>query len=45
MDYLAITSAVSFTDLMAAIGVVAAGVAVLYIGIRGARTLLQFVRR
>lgn len=45
MDYTAITAAVSFADVLTAVGTVAAGVAVLYIGIRGARVLLGFVRR
>lgn len=45
MDYTAITTAVNFGTAMTAIGTVAAAVAVLYLGIRGARTVLSFVRR
>jgi len=45
MDFTAITAAVDFADVMTGLGVVAAAVAGVYIGIRGARILLSFVRR
>jgi len=45
MDYSAITDAVDFSTALAAIGTVAAAVAVLYLGIRGARIVLGFVKR
>lgn len=45
MDYTAITGAVSFTDVFTALGAVGVGVAGLLIAVRGARTLLGFIRR
>lgn len=45
MDYTSITGAVAFGDVLTALGAVGAAVAALYIAIRGARTLLSFVRR
>ena len=45
MDYTALTTAVDFAGAMTAIGAVAATVAVLFVGIRGARIVLGFVKR
>lgn len=45
MDYTVISGAVDFDAVLTALGVVAAAVALLYVAIRGSRTLLGFVKR
>jgi len=45
MDYTTITAAANFGSALTAVGTVGAAVAVLLIGIRGARTVLSFIRR
>lgn len=43
-DVAAITGAVDFSTIGVGIGVIAAAVAVIYVGVKGAKMLLQFVR-
>lgn len=45
MDYSALATAISFTDVLAALGSVAISVGGLYLAIRGGRAVLSFVRR
>jgi hypothetical protein len=45
MDYDSIVAAVSFADLLLAVAAVAAAVALVKVGIRGARILLGFIGR
>lgn len=45
MNYDSIIAAVSFADLLLAIGSVAAAIVLVKVGIRGARILLGFVGR
>lgn len=45
MDYTAITGAVDFASVMTGLGAVGVSLAGLYIGIRGARILLGFIKR
>jgi hypothetical protein len=44
VDYTTLLAAVDFTDELVALGTVAVAVAALFLGIRGARVLLRFVR-
>jgi hypothetical protein len=45
MDYTALTAAIDFGTALTAIGTVAVAVGGLYLGIRGARMVLSFVRK
>jgi hypothetical protein len=45
MDYTALVAAVDWSAALTAIGTVAVAAAGLFIGIRGARTVLGFIRR
>jgi hypothetical protein len=44
MDYTAITSAVDFTSALTAVGTIAAALGALYIGMKGAKAVLSFLR-
>ncbi len=44
MDYATITGAVDFAGVLTAVGTVAAALAAVYIGIKGSRILLGFLR-
>jgi hypothetical protein len=45
MDYTALVAAIDFSGALTAVGSVAVAVGALYLGIRGARTVLSFVRK
>ena len=44
MDYTAITSAVDFSTALTAVGAVAAALGALYIGMKGAKAVLGFLK-
>ena len=44
MDYTAFTSSIDFASALTAVGAVAAALAALYIGIKGARVVLGFLK-
>ena len=44
MDFTSLTSAVDFSSVNTAVLAVAAAAATLYLGIRGAKTILGFIR-
>ncbi len=44
MDYSAITGSIDFTSALAAIGAVATALGALYIGMKGAKAVLGFLR-